>query len=46
MARLKSLRTFPFKSMLVIQDVILMIAVVHFAKRSRIQSAEKNKKVA
>ena len=46
MARLKSLRTFPFKSMLVILGVFLMIAVVLFAERSGIQYAEKNRKVA
>lgn len=44
MARLKSLRTFPFKSMLVILGVFLMIAVVLFAERSGIQYAEKNRK--
>ena len=36
MAGLKSLKTFPFKSMLVILGVFLMIAVVLFAERSGI----------
>lgn len=44
MARLKSLRTFPFKSMLVILGVFLMIAVVLFAERSGIQYTEKKQK--
>ena len=43
---LKSLKTFPFKSMLVILGVFLMIAVVLFAERSGIQYTEKNRKVA
>ena len=46
MAGLKSLKTFPFKSMLVILGVFLMIAVVLFAERSGIQYTEKNRKVA
>lgn len=44
MARLKSLRTFPFKSMLVILCVFLMIAMVLFAERSGIQYKEKKEK--
>ena len=43
MAGLKSLKTFPFKSMLVILGVFLMIAVVLFAERSGIQYTEKKK---
>lgn len=46
MAGLKSLKTFPFKSMLVILGVFLMIAIVLFAERSGIQYTEKNRKVA
>lgn len=46
MAGLKSLKTFPFKSMLVILGVFLMIAVFLFAERSGIQYTEKNRKVA
>ena len=46
MVRLKSLKTFPFKSMLVILCVFMMIAVVLFAERSGIQYTEKNRKVA
>ena len=46
MAGLKSLKTFPFKSMLVILGVFLMIAVILFAERSGIQYTEKNRKVA
>lgn len=46
MAGLKSLKTFPFKSMLVIMGVFLMIAVFLFAERSGIQYTEKNRKVA
>ena len=46
MAGLKSLKTFPFKSMLVILGVFLMIAVVLFAERSGIQYTEKDRKVA
>ena len=41
MAGLKSLKTFPFKSMLVILGVFLMIAVFLFAERSGIQYTEK-----
>ena len=46
MVRLKSLKTFPFKSMLVILCVFMMMAVVLFAERSGIQYTEKNRKVA
>ena len=46
MARLKSLRTFPFKSMLVILCVFLMIAMVLFAERSGIQYKEKKRKIS
>ena len=46
LAGLKSLKTFPFKSMLVILGVFLMIAVFLFAERSGIQYTEKNRKVA
>ena len=46
MAGLKSLKTFPFKSMLVILGVFLMIAVVLFDERSGIQYTEKNRKIA
>ena len=42
MARLiHSLKTFPFKSMLVILSVFMMIAVVLFAERSGIHYTEK-----
>ena len=46
MVGLKSLKTFPFKSMLVILCVFMMMAVVLFAERSGIQYTEKNRKVA
>lgn len=46
LVRLKSLKTFPFKSMLVILCVFMMMAVVLFAERSGIQYTEKNRKVA
>lgn len=46
MVRLKSLKTFPFKSMLVILCVFMMMAVVLFAERSGIQYTEKNRKIA
>ena len=45
MVGLKSLKTFPFKSMLVILCVFMMMAVVLFAERSGIQYTEKNRKV-
>ena len=46
MARLiHSLKTFPFKSMLVILSVFMMIAVVLFAERSGIHYTEKNRQI-
>lgn len=46
MARLiHSLKTFPFKSMLVILGVFMMIAVVLFAERSGIHYTEKNRQI-
>ena len=46
MAGLKSLKTFPFKSMLLILCAFMMMAVALFAERSGIQYKEKNRKVA
>lgn len=46
MAGLKSLKIFPFKSMLLILCAFMMMAVALFAERSGIQYKEKNRKVA
>ena len=46
MAGLKSLKTFPFKSMLLILCAFMLMAVALFAERSGIQYKEKNRKVA
>jgi hypothetical protein len=46
LAGLKSLKIFPFKSMLLILCAFMMMAVALFAERSGIQYKEKNRKVA